>query len=702
MSNYPYKTTNQQIDLARANVLRWIAQILILILTALSSAYLWYAMAERRILSTALLVAAALALSCAVQMKWYQVRKRYREMNLPEVDQLLENITFETLQRMDIPTLICDGTGRILWYNRVFSSKNVQGEPIYAKLLRDVAGFDPDTLLAEQGEKGTVCVMNGYTYQVYAYPMERPMEAGYVHLPKYYVESLQTVNQQDKHQKHYITVWEDHTQEAAYLDQMKREDTTFTYIMIDNLQELSQVSERTYRGTSAVVTEELNQWAKEMNGFLTECGNDKYMLVCQAEDMTRCCGEKFAILDRVRALGSRGEEEIPLTVSIGVSRTAKTLQEKEAEAQEALDIALQRGGDQAVVRMASGLEFYGGRSKSVQKRTKVRSRVIANELIRLMQQSSNVLVMGHRNADFDALGACVGIARIAMHVGVPVNIVTNPYDENLRLCFESLKKLPEYSKMFLSGADAHDLVRSESLLVIVDVNNPRQFDSPDLVAAIPNRVVIDHHRKSGENQYEFKVSYIEPSASSTCELITELLEQSLPSGSLEKAEADTMYSGILLDTKQFMHNTGVRTFSSALFLRNEGADPEEAQKLFKTTLEDYNRLFKFEEHVEIYEGQCAIAFYDGDDGDNGDRVAAAKVADRLLNLQQVQASFVLCRIGDVICVSARSEGQWNVQIILEKLGGGGHFDAAGAQLKLNMPQAIEKLKAAIDTYKQES
>ncbi len=701
MSNYPYKTANQQIDLARANLLRWITQIVILILAAASCAYLWQSMADRRVLALSLLIAAALALSCAVQMKWFQVRRRYREMNFPEVDQLLENITFETLQRMDIPTLICDGTGKILWYNRAFSFKNVEGEPIYAKLLRDIAGFDPDTLLSQTEGKGTPCVMNGYTYQVYAYPMERPMEGGFAHFPKH-TEEGQTVNQQDKHQKHYITVWEDHTQEAAYLDQMHREDTTFTYVMIDNLQELAQVSERTYRGASAVVTEELTHWAQEMNGFLTDCGNDKYMLVCQAQDMAHCCTEKFPILDRVRALSNRGEEEIPLTVSIGVSRTAKTLQEKEEEAQDALDIALQRGGDQAVVRMASGLEFYGGRSKSVQKRTKVRSRVIANELIRLMQQSSNVLVMGHRNADFDALGACVGIARIAMHVGVPVNIVTNPYDENLRLCFESLTKLPEYSKMFLSGTDAQDLVQSGSLMVIVDVNNPRQFDSPDLVAAIPNRVVIDHHRKSGENQYEFKVSYIEPSASSTCELITELLEQTLPSGSLEKAEADTMYSGIILDTKQFMHNTGVRTFSSALYLRNEGADPEEAQKLFKTTLEDYNRLFKFEEHVEIYEEQCAIAYYDGEDGDNGDRVAAAKVADRLLNLQQVQASFVLCRIGDVICVSARSEGRWNVQIILEKLGGGGHYDAAGAQMKLTMPQAIEKLKAAIDTYKQES
>jgi c-di-AMP phosphodiesterase-like protein len=345
------------------------------------------------------------------------------------------------------------------------------------------------------------------------------------------------------------------------------------------------------------------------------------------------------------------------------------------------------------------LEFYGGRTRAIQKRTKVRSRVIGNELIRLMRESSNILVMGHRNEDFDALGACVGIARMAMYLGKQVRIVANEEDENLALCFETLYAIPEYKKIFVSGVDAQELVQSGTLLVIVDVNRGAQFAAPDLADAVQRRVVIDHHRKSGDSKHEFLISYIEPSASSACELVTELIEQTLPAATLRHEEADVMYSGIVLDTKQFKHNIGVRTFSSAMFLRNEGADPEKAQALFKTNLADFQRLSKFEEDVLIYRGVCAISVYDGDDADDNDRVAAAKVADRLLSLRHVQASFVLCRIDNVICVSARSEGMWNVQSILERLGGGGHFDAAGAQLRgVTMEQAKEKLQEAINIH----
>lgn len=666
-------TVNKQ-DMLRASRIYRTVQRVLLAVTVLFSLALALFAKEIFVLGT--LIACGVCVLCLLLSLgiWHWICKHYYRVELGEAQTVLENITMQTLYQMAVPILVCHKDGKIIWYNTVFSEKNGNDAPIYGKKLQDITGVSLEELAEASAQGGLRKEVFRYVYDIHLYSLEE--------------------NNADL----YITVWEDKTQEAALQRTMQARDTVFAYILIDNLQELSELFDKTYRGASAHVAEILQNWAKETGGFLTECGNDKYLLVCEAAAMQRTCENKFEVLDSVREMGV-SDGSTPLTVSIGVSRQEGTLAEKEAGAQTALELALQRGGDQAVVRTASGLEFYGGRTRAIQKRTKVRSRVIGNELIRLMRESSNILVMGHRNEDFDALGACVGIARMAMYLGKQVRIVANEEDENLALCFETLYAIPEYKKIFVSGVDAQELVQSGTLLVIVDVNRGAQFAAPDLADAVQRRVVIDHHRKSGDSKHEFLISYIEPSASSACELVTELIEQTLPAATLHHEEADVMYSGIVLDTKQFKHNIGVRTFSSAMFLRNEGADPEKAQALFKTNLADFQRLSKFEEDVLIYRGVCAISVYDGDDADDNDRVAAAKVADRLLSLRHVQASFVLCRIDNVICVSARSEGMWNVQSILERLGGGGHFDAAGAQLRgVTMEQAKEKLQEAINIH----
>ncbi len=659
----------------RAGAVRWSIQLILTVLLTVGVVLPFALSLDRAWQYVAIVTAGYLLLTVINQMWWNSLRSQSDIFHQADDDDLLDNITLDTLYQIELPILILDEAEKVIWYNRSFSEKNSKEDPIYGRTLAGIADFTvEDVLHYDDTEGGLPSYVFGYHYQVYAYPVNT--QNGVL----------------------YIVAWEDHTEEVRLQQKIKDDDTVLSYVIIDNLQELSQYSDQNYRGVSVNVSETLNAWAKEMDGVLKEIGNYKFLLMCDAVKMQENCNNRFEILDTVREL-CKAEDGSPLTVSIGVNLLGGTLEEKENNAQLALDFALQRGGDQAVVKTESGLAFYGGRTKSIQKRTKVRSRVIANELQNLIKASSNVLVMGHRNADFDSLGSCVGIARLAMYLNKPVNIVANVQDNNLRLCFEKLYEISDYRKIFVSGSDAQDLVRSDTLLVITDVNNPRQFESSDLASSVERQVIIDHHRKTGELNHPALIAYIEPSASSASELITELLEQVLPAGTLLREEADVIYSGIVLDSKQFTHNSGVRTFSSAMYLRNEGADPEEAQSLFRTDLQDFCRLAKFESSAEIYRGICAIAHYDGEEADNGDRVAAAKVADRLLDVQHVQASFVLCRIDDVICISARSKAQWNVQVILEKLGGGGHYDAAGAQLAgYTMAQAQSKLKEAIDSY----
>ena len=287
--------------------------------------------------------------------------------------------------------------------------------------------------------------------------------------------------------------------------------------------------------------------------------------------------------------------------------------------------------------------------------------------------------MFHKFGDFDAIGSAVGVARLAMFCGVPVNIVTNPNDNGISKCYEWVSSLSDYEGVFVDSASALDLVNSGTLLIICDVCNKMQFESPALYDSCNNVVIIDHHRKTADFEKEPVITYIEPAASAASELVCEMLEQVLPSECLLPKEADLMLAGILLDTNQFTKNTGTRTFSAALYLRSVGADVGDVQEFFKTDLEEFQRELRFHSHVEIYKKVCAIATAIGE-CDIKDKIPAAKAANRLLTVEGVKASFAIVPIGDEVHISARSSGTINVQLILEQLKGGGHFDAAGARI----------------------
>ena len=588
---------------------------------------------------------------------------------------VLNDITLDFLMQFVYPVVILDAQGKILWYNKGFSDKVISSTVLYDLNINEVLHEKFNMKLAdiEKGDGKIRAFLGDNEYDVSSYT----------------VSSGENV--------YYLTVWQDRLELSALERKVREKNPVICYIAIDNYLDNMNSRQTDYRTVTANIAIVLQTWASKQNAILREIERDRYIMIMEASGLAAVMENKFDILDAVRD-ATKNETDIPATISIGVANIDGSFPEKEAIAHTALDLALQRGGDQAVVKSRTETEFYGGRTKTVQKRTKIRSRIIAGELSSLMNKAENVLIMGHKYADYDSIGSCVGIARLAMEHCEKVNIVVNLNDVNLRHIFDKLRGLEDYRKIFIDSAAAQDLVGPDTLLIVCDVNNPAVFESTELYNSCVNVAIIDHHRKTGEFSVVPKIAYIEPSASSASELVAEILEQATMPGTLLKEEAELLFSGIILDTKQFTRNTGTRTFSAAFYLRSEGANPGDAQMLFKTDLREFLKEIKFENNVVIYRDMIAISVYDGT-ATTADKIAAAKAAERLLGVEGVLASFVLCMIDDTVHISARSTGSVNVQLILETLHGGGHFDSAGAQLRdMPMKTALSKLKEAIDDY----
>lgn len=591
----------------------------------------------------------------------------------------LGNMTLDLMLRFDLPVLILDENARIVWYNRSFTDRAGARTVLYGKRFEKFCPVPLEKIVADSEDgAGSDAEAFGSHFTVKAYPTK--------------VEDSSFT----------ITVWQDTSELVRMRRLIEDEDTVVAYITIDNLDELMQYAQEKYRSSAAEVENVLKQWADSSDGIFKEYERDRFIFLFASKHLESFIEARFDVLDRVREVRV-GEGSLPITVSVGISQLGSTLAEKEKNAHTALDMALQRGGDQVVVRLQGDNLVFGGRIRTAQKRTKVRARVFAEQLTGMISSASNVLVMAHMRPDFDAIGSSVGIACLCRYCGVPVNVICDPESPDFIKCRGHLDPLPEYSEgVFVDRAEAQDLLQSGTLMVICDVNNVTQFQAPDAVRCAPTVVIIDHHRKSDDQGCEPAVSYIEPAASSTSEMVAEVLEHCLPTGTLKREEADLLLAGIMLDTKQFMRNTGSRTFGAALYLRTEGASPTLAQELFRTGLDDLISEANFESNVIIYRGCLAIA--NGEAGSAGDaaRVAAAKAADKLLGVENVTASFVVCAIDDTVHISARSDGDVNVQLILEKLGGGGHFDSAATQLRdVTVKEALESLRRAIDEYMDE-
>ncbi len=499
--------------------------------------------------------------------------------------------------------------------------------------------------------------------------------------------------------KCHIIIFTEITALVELREKMKRENTVVAFIVLDNLEELAQYVRVSYRSAANDIEAILKKWAAEMNGMLREYDRDRYLLLISREKLDECIKNKFEILDAVRDV-RLGDDSMSVTVSMGISTGTGSIAERENEASLALDLALGRGGDQVAIRHGNETEYYGGRSKGMQKRTRVRSRVNASMLCKKIAESSNVLVMGHKNPDFDCIGACVGVARLSIFCGVPVKIISDEKSEAHRIISSKLMRNSEYADIFTDALSGLDLVRPDTLLVICDANNFRIIESPDIADSVDRIAIIDHHRQTAKFDFEPLVSYIDPGASSTCELIAEILEQSLPAGTILRDEANVLLAGIMLDTKNFAKDTSTRTFSAALYLQNEGAKTEVARQFFEEDISEYLAEARFSTDIELYRGNIAITRSAGTGNADNDRTAASKAADKLLSVRQVEAAFAMVSVDGKTRISGRSRasGKINVQLILEKLKGGGHYDAAAAQVEGDMDKAYELLTAAINGY----
>ena len=612
------------------------------------------------------------------------VRSRLKKSNFSEIrESLFGTISLHFLENLYMPVLICDEKGKVVWHNRALKDQFSEMVVLRNKYVDSICNVTIQEIVQGQIEVTfgliTDVTQNESVFHSSAY------RTSYLGKP------------------YYIAIFQDVTEIKRLNIRLADEDTMIAYVLIDNLEELMLRVQEIYATAVPEVEQILRRYVEEQcGGIVRNYGNNKFLLAFAAKSLAEFEKDRFSVLEKVREIRV-GDMALPVTLSIGIAKITGSLYEKERVAQDALDMALQRGGDQVVIKSAETAEFFGGKTKNFQNRTKVRARVLANELLFLIAHAENVLIMGHRFPDFDAFASCIAVFRLAKFCGVPANIICDPQTPTLAPCFRRLKNKPEYDSVFVNKTDAQELIRSGTLAVVVDVNNMDVCEAPDIVNMAKDYVIIDHHRKTADFKSQPKMAYIEPSASSASELLSEFLEQLLPHGSLPKREAEFLLAGIVLDTKNFTHNTNERTFSAAMYLRGQGADTLVVKEFFKMTLEDFRLEAGFENNIRSHRDIISIALNENDDNPPSARVNAARAADRLLNVEGIEASFALCRIGESVHISARSQGKVNVQLILEKMGGGGHFDSAGAQMKdSTVANALAMLHTAIDEYFEEN
>ncbi len=566
------------------------------------------------------------------------------------------------------PMIALDSRGTILWYNDAMRTTRLEDENLIGENISTfIDGATAQALFA-----GEPVSIENRLYRVEGFTVSEKEEG-------LYVLSFTDITELSECEKRY-----------------NDERVAVAYIAIDNVEDVLQYVQEKFQDAVATVDQKLKSWAASINGVIKSYDNDKYIMFFDSQYLDNCIENRFAILDEIR--DTRVGDGISITVSIGVSRISGSLAKREAAARDAIDMALQRGGDQAVYKTENSTEYFGGRTKSVYKRSNVRSRTFTTQLTSVMARADNVIVMGHRYGDFDSFGASVGIARLGMLCGVKTNIAIDMKDKNLSPCIKILQNTEQYAQTFVDSAEALDLVGPDTLVVLVDHNNLKRAQFFDIASKVSTVAVIDHHRANEALPDVIKLSYLEPSASSACELVGEMLENAVSSQNLLKEVADMLLAGVLLDTKQFTRNTGTRTFSVAQYLRGAGASPSDVYDLFKTEPSDLSKEARFHTAITTYKGNIAISCCEGDT-DESYRIIASKAADKMLTLRGIDAAFTLVKIGDQIHISGRSNANISVNLILEKLNGGGHFNVAGAQVYSDsVEDVLIELKSSIDDY----
>ena len=618
----------------------------------------------------------------AALLVWYVSRRRNKVMQ-QQLHQYVERIsggadTAKTSNMLfaPMPMMVFNPDSEdVLWANDLFAELPGVGENIYESRVRDVVkGFETHWLMEGKPEYPGVFTWNDRRYRVFGC-LSQPEEKGRFGV-------LAT------------TYWMDVTDLEHMRSTLEETKPVAAIVMIDNYEDLmSACPEGKRSAIRAAIEEKMDQWRGTSGALLMKYDRDRYLMVFTEKQYEAFAQGRFAILDEVRTV--QAAEGVYATMSIGVGREAGSYDALFKNAGLALEMALSRGGDQAVVKDRMNFEFYGGRAKTTEKRTKVKSRVMANALGDLMDETEHVYVMGHQYADMDTLGAAAGVCAIARKRGKVARIVMDTENNSVGPMLRKLKALPEYKDVFIGGGDAFLRVQPDTLLVVVDTNRPASVESEPLLEACNRVAVIDHHRRGSSYIEKMALNFHEPYASSASELVTELLGYLLEPGDLLKTEAEALLAGIVLDTKNFTNRTGGRTFEAAAYLRRAGADTQDVQRMFQSDLESMIDRYAIIRQAVLYREDLAIAAID----EECERVTAAKAADELLTLSGVQASFVFYPKEGGVYISARSLGEVNVQVIVEALGGGGNSTSAGGQLPdVTVDEVRQKLKEAIDKY----
>ncbi len=564
-------------------------------------------------------------------------------------------------------------TGEILWHNHQFAKLLGQSDSKVGKPITAVfPDFGLDWVRAGKVESEEDLVWRDRRFRTLGYV---PKSGG----EKQDVALLQ---------------WLDSTELLTTRDEYLRSRPVVSIILIDNYDELTNnLTDTAVSTLNAAIGQRISTWAENIGGLLRKLERNRFLFLFEAKDLYRITEGKFSLLDNIRQVTS--PSGIAATLSFGVGKDGASFQEDYDFAALALEMALSRGGDQAVIKDKYDFSFYGGRSVEAERRTKVKSRVMASSLSALIEQSSRVFVMGHKNADFDAIGAAAGVCALCRAKEKRAQIVVDLKNNAAGRLIDLLREEPHYKDGFVSAQDALIQADARTLLVVVDTNRPEMVESQALLESLNRVAVIDHHRRAADYISNAALSLHEPFASSASELVTELLMYAVDAKDILPGELKALLAGIVLDTKNFTVRVNSRTFEAAAFLRYQGADPVEVKRLFQSDFEQTVRRYQIIEAARVYRDSLAVACEDREIS----RALAGQAADELLNIDGIDTSFVLFRQPDGIYISARSLGKVNVQMVLEPLGGGGNAASAGAQLKgRNMETARQEVIKAIDNY----
>lgn len=608
---------------------------------------------------------------------------------IDEISKHIQDVTFNmdstiknSLVNSPFPLIIMETDGTVLWKSTKFVSEfaNTDISNIIKGLAKEIKLDIMENKLNKENKKNT--------------SIEKEIEIG---KNKYKIYGEYVKSRKKKQNEYMMTLYFiDNTNYLDALTQLENEKSCIGFVMIDNYDEMIELLPDDKKTLIlAEVEKKIFDWAYRNNAAIVKADRKTYAYLTNQKDLNEIKDQKFDILDEIKEVDT--DETVTVTLSIAISNEGNTNYEKYKSAQTAMDIVLGRGGDQAVVREDEKYIFFGGKSLEVEKRTKVKARTVARALEQIITEATNVIVMGHTNTDIDSMGSSLGIYRLAVTLGKKANIVNTSSGLSIDAFVEAIKEKDEYKGIFLNKTEALNEITEDTLLIVVDTNKNNYVEVPELLEKTNKIVVIDHHRKSPDFIENTILTFHEVYASSAAELVTEILQYTETNVELTGLEAEGLYAGIMMDTKNFTFKTGVRTFEAAAFLRKKGVDILRVKKWFQSDLKSYNQIADIVKNAEIINDSIAISIYDGED--KNANLICAKAADELLTISDVTASFVLGKNGDKIFVSGRSIGDINVQVILEKLGGGGHITVAGAQLEgISIEDAKQELIIRINEY----